>query len=84
MANGPGRPSKQEKRTVQDLASQASQYADSIREGNNILNSLFQTEDKLLTITEEILTKSGKKLKVDQDIGEAAVRALKAQDSIND
>ena len=81
---GRGAPTKKEAALVTDLASQASQYTESLREGNKLLNALFATEDRLLTITEAILNKSGKKLQVEEDTAEAALRALKAQDSIND
>ena len=49
---GRGAPTKKEAALVTDLASQASQYTESLREGNKLLNALFATEDRLLTITE--------------------------------
>ena len=79
-----GRPSKAEVKLVDDITARLQRKIQLLDEEDKITNSIKQTNGSILLMSEELLTKSGKKLKVDKDIAKSALNALDAQDQITD
>ena len=80
----PGRPGKAEARIVQDITSRLETNIQLLEKQDKLTTAIKGTQNSILLMSEELLTKSGKKLKVDQQIAQQALRALDAQDRITD
>ena len=80
----PGRPGKAEARIVEDITSRLETNIQLLEKQDKLTTAIKGTQNSILLMSEELLTKSGKKLKVDQQIAQQALRALDAQDRITD
>ena len=79
-----GAPSKAEAKLVGDIVSRLQQKAQLLQEEDKLTSIIKGTNNSILLMSEELLLKSGKKLRVDKDIARQALRALDAQDRITE
>jgi len=79
-----GAPSKVEAKIVQDIVGRLQTKIQLLAEEDSITSTIKQTNNSILLMSEELLLKSGKKLRVDKDIARQALRALDTQDEITD
>ena len=79
-----GTPSKVEKKIVTDIVSRLQQKIQLLQEEDKLTSAIKGTQNSINLMSEELLLKSGKKLRVDKDIARQALRALDAQDRITD
>ena len=79
-----GAPSKVEAKIVQDIVGRLQTKIQLLAEEDKLTSTIKQTNNSILLMSEELLLKSGKKLRVDKDIARQALRALDAQDRITE
>ena len=79
-----GAPSKAEAKLVGDIVSRLQQKVQLLQEEDKLTSIIKGTNNSILLMSEELLLKSGKKLRVDKDIARQALRALDAQDRITE
>ena len=80
----PGRPGKAEARIVQDITSRLETNIQLLEKQDKLTTAIKGTQNSINLMSEELLLKSGKKLRVDKDIAQQALRAMDAQDRITD
>jgi len=79
-----GAPSKVEAKIVQDIVGRLQTKIQLLAEEDKLTSIIKGTNNSILLMSEELLLKSGKKLRVDKDIARQALRALDAQDRITE
>ena len=79
-----GAPSKVEAKIVQDIVGRLQTKIQLLAEEDKLTTAIKGTQNSINLMSEELLLKSGKKLRVDKDIARQALRALDTQDEITD